>query len=302
MRDTDYAFSVGTIRCSETKLIGQADLDRMAAAGKSEGKRILASLGFGAEADDPKALAARMEDEAVAYLRGILPDERILYPLLIKNDFANLKSAIKAAYIGRIDIVSLMKRNCVFDWDALLPELAEQEDNGLPELLADTYSDVKSLLASTRNARLSDCLADARCLDAMQSLAADTGDDNVIGLIRDTVGVTCVRIVSRARSSGADPSLLAYALPESCGGFDRDALISAFEDAPASLLALLREADMYDAAEALDKDPETFETYCAGIGVLWCADRKDAPFGSAAALGYLLDVTDRADKIRVIFS
>jgi hypothetical protein len=133
------------------------------ASGKSEMDSVLASKkGNGNETDSLENVWATLMDYA--------PECKELKILLYKNDFHNLKAALKSMIAGREPDSYYIKPSNI-ELSELKDILSSKEYERLPEYMRSTAEEAYKLITKTLDGQLADSLIDCDALKAMQKEA-----------------------------------------------------------------------------------------------------------------------------------
>ena len=134
MKDTDYAYAVALIRSHEEQLLTEADLEQMITAPtiKAAEKR-LADKGW--EITEGKSVREMLNKrlcDAYELVKDAAPDKDALRLLTVRNDFNNLKAALKSL-AADTDPTDCYIYPTTLDLDELKDMLAHKRYDELPE-------------------------------------------------------------------------------------------------------------------------------------------------------------------------
>ena len=99
MKETDYAYAVARIRASEPSFLTTADIEQLISSENYQSSlRILEEKGWinAENNDDINTVLKRQMNDTWQLLSEISPDISELEFLILKNDFHNIKAALKA--------------------------------------------------------------------------------------------------------------------------------------------------------------------------------------------------------------
>ncbi|MBR0142177.1 MAG: V-type ATPase subunit, partial [Ruminococcus sp.] len=167
MGGTKYAKAVAAIKAMENFFLTHSDIEQLInASGKAEMNSILASKkSGGAETDSLESVWNTLMDYA--------PECQELKILLYKNDFHNLKAALKSMISGREPDKYYIKPSNL-NFESLKEILSSKEYERLPEYMRKTAEEAYKLITKTLDGQLADSLIDCDTLKALQTAAEKT--------------------------------------------------------------------------------------------------------------------------------
>lgn len=292
MSTVRYANAVAAIRAMENSLLSRSDLDQLInAATKSERDNIVASKrGAGAE---------ELTLESVwETIRGYAPDCRELEILLYKNDFHNLKAALKSMIAGK-EPQGYYIRPTNLDLDMLYPALAAKEYEQLPEHIRDTAAEAYELLTRTLDGQLADSLADTACMRAMQRAAEKSGSTFMKKYAQLTTVCADIKTAYRRSRMKKQRSFIETAV---CGSdeLDRDSLVRAALGGAEGLLTFLENTSFGDAARLLAESPAKFEKWCDDVIMELAETARMEAFGADPLAAYYIAAEAELKNLRII--
>ena len=113
MRQTAYLSADGRVFCHENGLITSAVFNSLISASREELARRLSEYGYDASLPTEEMLK-KASDELWALMDEIMPSKHELDSLIIRNDFHNLKAAVKNIIVPD-DISGAMLYPTVYD-------------------------------------------------------------------------------------------------------------------------------------------------------------------------------------------
>lgn len=292
MSTTRYADAVAAVRAMENFLLRRSDLEQLInTESESERSNIIASRrGTGAE---------ELSLESVwELIRGYAPDCDELRILLYRNDFHNLKAALKSMIAGR-EPHGCYVRPTGLDLDTLCPVLAAKEYEKLPQYIRSTAEETYELLTRTLDGQLADSLADTACMRAMQRDADRYGSSFMKRFAQLTTVCADIKTAYRCSIMKKPLSFIETAV---CGSseLDRDQLVRASLGGTSVLLGFLESAGYGQAAGLLAESPAKFEKWCDdAIMELACTARMQ-PFGAEPLAAYYIAAETELKNLRII--
>lgn len=161
-----YEFSLGSVRAKEKSLLTSADIEQMINM-KSEADlvRFLSDKGYG-EGDNTDEIIASNTRKMWKYLNGIAPSAEVFYPFLIQNDIHNIKTTLKGIMNEKKYEHLLIEPYTITP--KLIKEAFENKKFSLfPEWVAKSAEEAYTLIARTKDARLSDAVIDCAAFRKM---------------------------------------------------------------------------------------------------------------------------------------
>lgn len=299
MKDTAYAYAVGSVRVRESALYTREELLSLFSA--RDEKELLRRLGEKGYLDqNGEADLAGREREVWEFVSGILPDEHALDPVLIVNDFHNLKVFVKAL-VAEKDPTPLVKRPCLFDPDGVKAAVFARENDKLPAPLRHADRSAYRILTKTGFAQLADSVVDRAALEHAMSMAKEAGDETLVSYTEAFAAAADLRVLRRCITAGKEASFMQRAVAAT-PLFDKDAAIAAAAEGESAFLAFLRGTPLAPLGEALaEKDP-AFESLCDAFAAKTLAGGTTGAFGVAPVLRYYLAALAEIGNVRILLS
>ena len=255
-----WGFSVGNVRAKESTLLKGNDLEQLASLSNEE--QLLSALkdkGFGgADASGSIDEILKHETEQLwEYAKSTSADFSVFYPLLIDNDYHNLKTVIKGFLSGK-SYDNLMLRPSVIDTEIIETAIKEKQFSLLPEFIKDAAKEAYEVLARTSDAQLADAILDRSKMKAALDMSS--------GFVKEYVEVKVfyenVKTLIKAAKFGKDNDFLKRAVY---------CFIPALEDLQIAALGGEKEVlerialkDIFGSKVAIEqykKSPSSFEKY-----------------------------------------
>jgi V/A-type H+-transporting ATPase subunit C len=166
MRETDYAYAVARIRTHEARLLTRHDIDRLLAAPtEADCLRILVDRGYPA-AENGDAMLAAETTQAWALLRELAPNLSVFDVLLCRNDFHNVKAAIKGIVTNQDCTRLFLPEGCV-PTETIRKAVTSRDFSLLPPNMRAAAEEALTVLLETGDGQLTDVILDAAQLRAM---------------------------------------------------------------------------------------------------------------------------------------
>ena len=302
-KDTDYLHATMRIRANEKYLLGEARLLRMADAKSPEdAAKVLSDAGYadvsGRSLAEVDASLLAMRRETVKLICDVTENRAIAEVFMLKYDFHNIKTLIKAELSGA-SYDRLLSGSGTIAKDVLVSAMNSGNMKSLPKAMADAAASARETIARTKSARLADFILDKSCFELMTEAAKRSGSEFLEGYVRLLCDVANLRTVVRASRQGA-------AVP-------RDALIP-FGNVPmrdfvsksvSELFSgtLLSEAAQEGALAAEGRTGLTaFEKLLDDALVRYLREAKYAAFDERPLIAFIAARETEAQNIRIIMA
>ncbi|MBP3380162.1 MAG: V-type ATPase subunit [Ruminococcus sp.] len=290
MSTTKYANAVAAVKAMENMLLTRNELDQLInSEGKDEAEALLSSRSGGENAD-PEAVWAMLKESA--------PDSRELEILLYKNDFHNLKAALKAMISGK-EAAGYFVKPTSLDLEQLPAALAEKNYNILPEHIRGAAQEAYEIIVRTSDGQLADSYIDAETLRRMQQDAEETGSEFMKEYARLTAVCADIKTAYRCSRMKKSKSFLETAV---CGSreLDREELIKASLAGEESLLSYLDGAGFGELAKLLDGSAAAFEKRCDDMIMELAESARMMSFGCEPLAAYFIAAEAEQKNLRII--
>lgn len=292
MSTIKYANAVAAIRAMENSLLSRSDLEQLiGSATRAEMDNIVASKrGTGQE---------ELTLEGVwETIRGYAPDCKELEILLYRNDFHNLKAALKSMIAGK-EPQGYYIRPTNLDLDVLYPALSAKEYDQLPEYIRGTAAKAYELLTRTLDGQLADSLIDTAAMTAMQSAAEKSGSGF---MKRYAQLVTVCADIKTAYRCCLMKKQRAFIETAVCGGseLDKDSLVRAALGGTEGLFSFLEGTDYAEAGKLLAESPAKFEKWCDDVIMELAEPARMQAFGADPLAAYYIAAEAELKNLRII--
>lgn len=298
MKDTAYAFSVSAVRVRETSLLTHADYESLIASpDEKSALRFLEDRGYGGITENTEGTLSERLREVTDYIKDITPDVSLLSFLFVKNDFHNLKAAMKCTVSG-IDPSEYFLPHAIVSADDVMKAVSEKDFSILPEMFRSAAKEAWDGLVAGMNGQLCEMILDRAAIDAEVSITEKSGDKFCIGLAKLKRKLLSFMIAYRCAAAGKSRDFILAALPEVSEVSKSDLVQAALAgcDEVASLavrcgITLPENPDASDIRTALDNIEDE---YTAGAMFV--------SMGVSPIISYYLKVTREVSRLRVILS
>ncbi len=308
MKDTDYAYAVARIRSNETSLLSSADIDQLVATQDyNTALRFLAEKGWidDAKQSDLGDAFNNQIDRSWQLLTEIAPDISALDFLIIKNDYHNIKAALKAFVAeqltaSEVEHISFMSPSGI-DSKLLKQAVFNKKYEELPEYAKQAILKTYDVLVRTADGQIADIMLDAMALNKMSETAKKTRNQFIIKTA-ELIGVTAnIKIAYRAARTGKDIQFLETALCDT-KTLDKEALAEASLNGVDALLDFISSTPYYEASEHLKESTTAFEKWCDDIIMSHIQDAKYIGLGVEPLIAYYTAKDTEIKTVRIIMS
>lgn len=301
MKDTDYVYAVGRIRVNELSLLSSSDMGRLIAAKTYE--EVVSQLnakGYEINGTDYSSALNEQKRNTWKLLQEVLPDKSQMDSVIIKNDYHNLKAAVKSAVTGNDGKACLLSPS-VYEPEKIYNAVTEKKFSDLPPEMRSVAEESYDILVRTHMAQLSDAVCDKAALEAMLSLAKKADSEIFTEIAECIVACTDIKILYRCILTGKSKEFMSQAVC-SCKAFAADTLILKAMGGMDEFLSYLARTDYTEAAEALKQSPTAFEKYCDDRLMRIIEQGKRTAFGIEPLVAYYLAKEAELLSVRIVLS
>lgn len=303
MQKLDYAYSVTSVRVKETALLSASDLEQMMELSSVESiVAFLGSRGWPIP-KDKKDIAVILRDELHAvwnFLAEIAPDIAILYPLILRKDYHNLKAGIKSSLSG-VEINRYFLSPGTIPQDLLVEAIAKRAYSILPPPFDIVGEEAYDVLVRTGDGQLADIIIDRAALDAILTCAKRTGNPLMIRLQELFCAAANIKTAFRCARMHKSKDFLERAI-STCDTLNRESLIDAASEGETELLSMLAKTSYAEGAALLSPSPAAFEKWCDDQAMKMTEDVKYLFFGPEPLIAYYLTKEAEIKNIRILLN
>ena len=303
MDNTQYAFSVASIRVKESALFGQTEMEQLLAI-----PTYAAALSFLAE-HGWEVPSGRVETNQILrlelmrtwnFLCEIAPDISILYPLILRKDYHNLKAGIKSSLSG-FDVNAYFLEPSILSHDLLVDAITRRQFDILPPPFAAVGEEAYDVLVRTSDGQLADILIDSAALSDILTRAKATRNKLIIDLSELYCAAANMKTAIRAARTEKNEEFLQHALSE-CDTLEKSVLVTEASRGLEPLMAYLA-ATVYSAGAALfQESPSSFEKWCDDEGIALLDRTRYEFFGPEPLIAYYFSKEAEIKNIRILLA
>jgi len=303
MENTQYAFSVASIRVKESSLFGQTEMEQLLAVPTyTAALSFLSEHGWEipAERTETNTILRRELLRTWDFLCEIAPDISVLYPLILRKDYHNLKAGIKSSLSG-FDVNMYFMSPSTISHELMVDAITRRQFDILPEPFAAVGEEAYDALVRTSDGQLADILIDCAALNDILSRAKATRNKLVTDLSELYCAAANMKTAIRAARTGKNEEFLQRALSE-CGTLEKKVLVTEAARGFEPLMAYLA-GTVYSAGAALvSESPAAFEKWCDDEGIALLERTKYEFFGPEPLIAYYFSKEAEIKNVRILLA
>jgi len=309
MRDTEYANAVARIRANELNLLNTAQLDLLISADTYESVlNILEEYGWidHGNRDDINAALKIQAQKTWDLLSEISPDITELEFLITKNDFHNIKAALKD-FVSTQTLGTLINENISFiypssiDFSLIKTTVYNKKFDELPFYANDAIKKTYDVLIRTGDGQIADIMLDYMAMQYMVEIAKKTNKKFIINMAELMCVTSNLKTALRSARTGKDRQFLETALfPTKT--LDVKALIEASLKGDEALLRYLSNTNYVIAADYIKISTTKFEKWCDDILMEYVQKAKYICLGVEPLIAYYIAKEAEIKNVRIILS
>lgn len=291
MSTTKYANAVAAVKAMENTLLTENDIEQIInSPGKSEFESIISSR-KGTDNNESLEMVWEM-------IHSYAPDSKELEILLYKNDFHNLKAALKSMISNR-DASEYYIRPTLLDLNNLSEIIRDKDYDSLPKYICDTAKEAYDILVKTSDGQLGDSFIDVSALMAIQKAANEFGGDFMKSYAQIITVCADIKTAYRCSKMKKQRTFLETAI---CGSreIEKESLVNAALDGVDSLKNLLESSGFGETARLLEESTAQFEKWCDDVIIELAKTARMKSFGSEPLAAYYLAAEAEQKNLRII--
>lgn len=298
----DYLYAVANIRANEVSLLTDADLEQLInAPDYKRAAAILADKGYSVQDDtNYSEMLDREITKTWELLDSVAPDAEPLKAFIIKNDFQNLKAALKAE-VTEHNAEDYLVSPSVIDGEELLSIVKERRFEDLPLNMADAAKEAYDTIMSTSSGQLCDIVVDRACLEAVTLLSKQAKDETLTEYAEMFVMSADLKTAYRSIKTGKGRGFLETAVC-GCDVCQKDELISAALSGEDAFFEYLNNKGLSEYADTLKNSPSLFEKFCDDSVMKTMKKAKFTAFGISPLAAYFFARMTEIGCVRIILS
>ncbi len=305
MNELDYAYGVAYIRSIENRLLTKNDIESLLSAKTAlDAMRILFDKGYSTETiteeNYERVLSFQIEN-AWKEVTNVCPDSELTHILLYKNDFHNLKVALKGVCTGIKDFENYFLTPSTIDKDLIVSSVLGADFKVLPEMLSDCAKEGYDILTKTGDSQLSDIIIDKACMDYTLKKAIKSKNDFLVGYVKLNNTLSDIKIAVRCAKTEKNFDFAERALSDN-SYVKKDRIIKASLSGIEALIQELTEQGFTKEAETLKISMAEFEKLSDNMITEYMKSSKYTFFGIEPLINYLNTKQSEVQTVRIILS
>ncbi|MGI5989661.1 MAG: V-type ATPase subunit [Lachnospiraceae bacterium] len=301
MGDTKYIYAVARVRTHEKDLLDANFLEQLAAAKDEQAAlKMLNEHGWGSDGMKAEEIFSQKEDETWSFMRELLGDISVFNVFFYKNDFHNLKAAVKESCIAGTHPGIFAARGTL-DPKWILDKVENRKFADLPETMRDAAKEATDTLLSTRDGQLCDVIVDAAALRAIKKAGKESGND-ILDLYGElTTASADIKTAVRAARVGKSLDFMKMALVP-CDTLDVKELGEAAARGEDAVFSALNRTPYHADVDILKKSMAQFERRCDDRLIEAIRPQRHNSFGLGPLAAYILATETEIQSVRIILS
>lgn len=305
MNKTDYAYSVAYIRAVENKLLTKADIENLITAkSPDEALQLLLDKGYGREKISPHQFETLLKEQLVFCwneVNSVAPKGSPLNLLLYKNDFHNLKAAIKGVLTGKKDLSPYILIPDSVDVRQMVSAAANADFSDLPEPFASVGAKAYDVLTRTGDSQLADIILDKAAMDFTLKKAGETKNEFLTGYFELLNTVSDIKIAVRCAKTAKNRAFAEEALSDK-SLINRDGLITAALSGFDAVADYVNQSRFPEIAAALKESMSEFERVTDNMITDYMKKSGYISLGMEPLVSYIHNKQLEVQNVRIIMS
>ena len=301
--ELDYTYGVARIRALESSLFTD---DTMASLLQcqtyEECMTFLRDKGWGNGSVEETLSEMLNEEKAKTQriLNDLVEDHEAVDILTIKDEFHNLKAAIKQV-CTEDETEDIFYNHCKLDSDFLKNCIKQGEYSKLPDYMSSAAKEATETLLKTGSGQLCDVIIDRATLEAIKE-AGEKSDNSLIKKYADSqVMIADIKIAVRCAATGKDSHFVEKCLVP-CRGISVAELTSSVDSGIEGVCDYLESAGFSDAVNALKKSKSVFECWCDNKIIEEIKPEKYHAFSVGPIVAYVIARENEIKTVKIILS
>jgi V/A-type H+-transporting ATPase subunit C len=301
LKDIDYASAVAAVRAAESGLLDEQDAERIISArSMGDAYAVLSAKGIRLPENENDMLAA-LDGElerAWDFIKSYAPQSRELEILLYRNDFHNLKAALKSLMMNS-DPARCFILPTLLDLSALPKTVSAGKFDELPEYMREPAEDAYRALTENSDGQLAEVILDCAALKAMRDCAKEQGSEFMERLAEELCVCADIKTAYRSAAAGKREGFLEAAI---CGSdsLAKEPLVRAALRGTESVISHIENSPFAELAEALKESSAAFEKLCDDRITELAESAKMKAFGAEPLAAYYLAKEAEIKNLRII--
>ena len=300
--DKSYAYAVARLRHAELSLLDKAAMEQLITAKSAEdAEKLLRDKGWGGDdSEDTESMFAAETRKLWDYVEEIVPDMNVFNVFRLRDDFSNLKAALKESVMS-YEYPGIYSSFGTVPSETVRNAVKTRTYKELPVIMADIAEKAHEVFLRTGDGQLCDIMVDKACLEAIRAAGTASGCDFIRDYAELKTAAADVNIAVRACHTGKDRDFLKLALAES-GILSINGLESAALSGEDAIAAFLANTDFAAAVSDLKKSPAAFERRCDNLINDRMMSMHYESFGPGPVAAYIIAKENEIKSVRIVLA
>ena len=302
MKDTEFAYAVARVRCNEANLLSSAFMESLIQAQSySDAVKLLFEAGFGDfDKKDADVILSERIEKAFALIYESAPDKNCLDFLIVKNDFHNIKAAIKCLVMNT-SAEKLFLTPSIADPKAFVKALENKDYSGFEHGFGEILKQAYGIVTETMDGQLLEVYLDRKCIEISALLAEKSGDEFSKSLAVRMAILANIKIALRCIGAGKDEDFIMNALAD-IGGFDKVSLCKVALEGRDAVTHFIKNLGFDKLSEALMSGTAAFEKASDDMLIDMVRGAKYQCLGISPLVAYYFATDAEVKTVRIILS
>ncbi len=300
MAEQEYIYGVARVRAKEMSLLNNQAIEQLISAQNDDGVRMLEERGWESKETVEELIAAERA-RMWKFIGEIVDDLSVFDVFLYKNDFHNLKAAIKMICGGVRREHVLIDNGAIsrISPEKILKCCEEGDFSSLPENMRDAARKAYTVYLETSDSQLSDMLIDKAALEAIVA----AGDASNSEVIRDYAELVCatsdIKTALRCAALKKPVSFIREVLAR-CKTVNAENLAKAAAASVDAVYQYLEKTEYGQAVDIAKTSFSAFERWCDDLLTEKIRPQKYRSFTVGPIAAYILAKENELKTVRVI--
>ncbi|HHW49563.1 MAG TPA: V-type ATP synthase subunit C [Clostridiaceae bacterium] len=309
--ETEYVYAVGRIRAIEKKLLDKSGIERMLdAKSPEEALKVLVDAGYGSNVGDAsnpfhyENLLKEEQKKVFKLLKEIAPEPEVFDLFLLRNDYHNIKTVLKAEFLGQ-DSSDILVDSGSIEVNKLKAMIRDRNFKEIPEIMKEAIEECMDLFNRTGDPQVIDVILDKANFRQMKEKAEESKYSFLINIVENMIDLTNIKIFLRTRNVGKSwDAIQKMLLP---GGTVENSLF--FESMNDSLEDFIKKLKQKPYGAICEEGIESFKNTGSFTGFEKLVDNymislvkkaKYKAFGIEPLIGYLIAKENEIKNARIV--
>ncbi|MFA7637091.1 MAG: V-type ATPase subunit [Monoglobales bacterium] len=308
MKEIDYAYAVARIRANESSLLTTADIEQLITAEDYQyALRILEEKGWMNPDDsgDVDSALKKQSNNTWQLLTESSPDLGELDFLIVKNDFHNIKAALKRFISNAFD-EDISGNDSFITPSIIVPDeiknaVFNKKFNELPDFAKDAAIETYHVLIQTADGQLADIMLDSMALNETMAKADKTNNEFIVKMAELMCVTANIKIAVRSARTGKDRQFIERALCQT-KSLDKASLIDAAAKGLEELTDYISTTPYSEAVDLIKTSAAALEKWCDDILMSHVENAKYKSFGIEPLIAFYIAKDAEIKNVRIILS